>query len=205
MRESLLVAVVVAGVWSGFAVAQPDPKQPPKAPEKPTAAAELTRTKLLKVKVSGEFKDVRLGDILKAFAGVVEMNAEGVLMWTYGPGFPYSQKVTYSCKNKTLEAALDELCTKVGALGYVVVSKEGDKYDGWVRLTTTGERGYEKGAEPKATAEDEEAAAKRLAVAKKLYDAQKFADAKPLLEFIAAKYPGTKAAAEAKELLGKIK
>ena len=68
----------------------------------------------------------------------------------------------FQYNNKPLDVVLDELFTKVGTLGYVVVSKEGNKYDGWVLLTTGGERGYEKGTEPKVSAEEEEAAAKRL-------------------------------------------
>ena len=71
----------------------------------------------------------------------MEMGAEGEINWTYGEKFPYSQKVTYACKEKPLEEALDELFKKQGGLGYVVVSKEGDRRDGWVLLTTTGERG----------------------------------------------------------------
>ena len=98
--------------------------------------------------------------------------------------------------------ALDKLLTKAGGgLGYVLVSKDGDKYDGWVRLTTTGERGFEP---PPASAEDEATAADRLALAKRLLDAGKVASAKPVLEIIVRKYPTAKAAAEAKELLAKL-
>jgi hypothetical protein len=168
---------------------------------KPTAAADLTRTKALKVKVSVEAKDGRLGDVLKEFAAQADMRGDMLILWAYGPGFPFAQKVTYTCKDKPIEVALDELLTKAGGLGYVVVSKEGDRRDGWVLMTTTGERGAPL---PAATAEEEKTAAERLALAKKLIDGGKPESAKPLLTIIVKKYSTTKAAAEAKQLLDKI-
>ncbi|MFO0822770.1 MAG: hypothetical protein U0792_06570 [Gemmataceae bacterium] len=169
---------------------------------KDTPTADVTRTKLLKAKVTVEANNVRLGEILKEFAHQAEESTERELMWAYGMGFPFSQKVTITVKNQPLEVALDQLFNKAGGgLGYVVVSKEGDKHDGWVRLTTTGERGIE--TPPPGAAEEAEAG-RKLALAKKLLDAGKAASAKPVLEIIARTYPGTKAGAEAKALLEKI-
>jgi len=179
-------------------------KQPSKEPPKPSSklsAAEFTRTKLLKTKVTGTYENARLGDILKDWADQVGMKEEDPVMWAYEPGFPYNQKITFSCNEKPLDEVLGKVLTKTNeSLGYVVVSKEGDKYDGWVRLTTTGERGEE----IVATAEEETAAAERLKLAKKLIDAGKPASAKPVLEIIVKNYSNTKAGAEAKELLEKI-
>ena len=79
--------------------------------------------------------------------------------------------------------------------------EEGDKYDGWVRLTTTGERGMEL---PPPTAAEETTAAERLALAKKLIDAGKTESAKPLLQVLIKKYATTKAGKEAKGLLEKL-
>jgi hypothetical protein len=161
-----------------------------------------TRTKLLKVAVTVDSREERLGDILKEFAAQVDARTDEPVMWTYATGFPYAQKVTFAVNEKPLEEALDLLFTKVGGeLGYVVVSDEGKKYDGWVRLTTAGERGV---SAPPATAEDEATAAKRLDLAKKLIDAGKPASAKPVLEIVAKNYPTTKAGMEAKALLEKI-
>ena len=164
---------------------------------------ELTRTKALKAKMSVDFKDARLGDVLKEFAAQVDMKADVQLMWTYGPDFPFAKKVNYACKDKPLEAALDELFKKNGGLGYIVVSKDGDKYDGWVLLTTTGERGVEK-PEVKLTEDEEMDAADKLVLAKKLLDGNKTDQAKIVLTFIMKKYPTAKVAAEAKELLAKL-
>jgi hypothetical protein len=184
-----------------------DAKTAPVEPAKLTPAAEETFAKLLKAKVSAEFKEARLGDVLKEFAHQVETKTDAPVMWAYGKDFPFAQKVTFSCKDKPLEVALDELFKKQGGLGYVVVSKDGDRRDGWVLVTTTGERGYEKGSEPppKATAEEEADATDKLALAKKLLDGGKNEQAKTVLTFIVKRYPGAKAAGEARELLGKLK
>ncbi|VTU01223.1 unnamed protein product [Gemmataceae bacterium] len=178
------------------------PKDAPKLVVKDTPAAEFTRTKALKVKVTAEFTEVKLGEILKEFAHLAEEKTDEPLMLAYGEGFPFAKKVTFKATNVTLEAALDALLKKAGGtLGYVVVSKDGDKYDGWVRLTATGERGVE--TPPPGAAEEAEAAA-RLGLAKKLIDAKKPASAKPVLEIVARTYPGTRAGAEAKALLEKL-
>jgi hypothetical protein len=172
-------------------------KEAPKVP-----AAEFTRNKLLKTKVTGSFQDVRIGDILKEFADQVDTKSDQPVFWAYGTGFPFSQKVSFNCNDKPLDVVLDLLLKKAGdGLGYVVVSKEGDKYDGWVRLTTSGERGVEKGA---PTPQDETAAAEKLTLAKKLVDLGKTTAAKPVLEIIVKNYPTTKAGIEAKELLEKL-
>jgi hypothetical protein len=178
------------------------PKDAPKLVVKDTPAADFTRTKALKVKVTAEFTEVKLGEILKEFAHLAEEKTDEPLMLAYGEGFPFAKKVTFKATNVTLEAALDALLVKAGGtLGYVVVSKDGDKYDGWVRMTATGERGVE--APPPGAAEEAEAAAK-LGLAKKLIDAKKPASAKPVLEIVARTYPGTRAGAEAKALLEKL-
>jgi len=211
MRATVLFSALAALVAGNFAWSQPDPKdgkkeelKAAKEANKDTPAAAQTRTKLLKVKVTGNFSDVRLGDVLKEFAAQVDMRTEMILMWTYGPGFPFDRKVTYSCKDKPLEDALDELLDRIGEPGYVVVSKEGDKYDGWVRLTNAGERGYEKGQKPKASPEDEAAANERLTIAKKFIADGKPDLAKPLLMIIPVKYPNATAVREAKKLLAQI-
>ena len=205
MRPIVLFAASAAlfvGVPATPVAAQKDDKKDAKDGS-PTPAASQTLTKSLKAKVSVALTDVRLGDALKEFAAQVDMKADLQLMWTYGPNFPFAQKVTYSCKDKPLEVALDELFKKVGPLGYVVVSKDGDRHDGWILLTTTGERGTEV-VLPKATAEEETDAADKLALAKKLLDKGDNDKAKIVLNYIVKKYPTAKAFAEAKELLGKL-
>jgi hypothetical protein len=221
MRVTVLFALSAGLFWAGFQPSEPtaraaqkDVKKDTKKDDKSAAkdagtvtpAAQLTLTKSLKAKMSASFTDARLGDVLKEFAHLVDMRADTQLLWTYGPGFPYAQKVTYACKDKPLEVALDELFKKVGGLGYIVVSKDDDRHDGWVLLTTTGERGTEKGFEPppKATEAEETDAADKLGLAKKLIDLGKNEQAKTVLTFVVKRYPGAKATAEAKELLAKL-
>lgn len=205
MREvllSILVTSLLAVTSATVPVRLQVPDEGVKRESKDTPAAELTRTTLLKVKVGGMFKDVRLGDILKEFAAQVEMKVEQPLMWSYAAGFPFAKKVSFTAKEQPLDSALDELLSQAGGgLGYVVVARDGDKYDGWVRLTTMGERGIEL---PPPTAAEEKAATERLVLAKKLIDAGKPSSAKPLLEILVKKYAATKAGMEAKELLEKI-
>lgn len=196
MRLIVFLASVAVTLPTGRAVAQLTASVVP-----PTPAAELTRSKALKAKVSVDYQNVRLGDVLKEFAAQADMGSDMLIMWAYGPGFPYAQKVTYACRNKPIEAALGELLGKAGGLGYVVVSKAGDKRDGWVLLTATGERGTERGP---ATPEEEKEAAARLSLAKKLIDTGKSDAAKPVLTIVAQRYANTKVAAEARELLAKL-
>jgi hypothetical protein len=208
MRPSVLFALSAALLAGLFAWPQleaearekDEKKEGKTEPGKLTPAAERTLTRALKAKVSGEFNEVRLGDVLKLWADQVDTKADLTILWAYGEGFPYSQKVTYRCKEKPLEVALDELFKKSGGLGYVVVSKDGDRRDGWVMLTTTGERGVEK----KATAAEEADAEEKLALAKKLLDGGKNDQAKTVLSVVVKRYPAAKAAAEAKALLSKL-
>ncbi|MDY3557995.1 hypothetical protein R5W23_000638 [Gemmata sp. JC673] len=186
MRSIVPFAAALLLAGPGFS-AQP-------APDAATPAAELTRAKALKVKVSLEARDARLGDVLKEFAAQADARADMLILWAYGPGFPHAQRVTYRCKDKPIEDALAEVLKAAGGgLGYTVVSKDGDKRDGWVLLTAAA-----------ATAEDETAAADRVAQAKKLIDGGKPDPAKTLLTLVVQKYGATKAAAEARELLAKL-
>lgn len=123
--------------------AQP-PKEPPTSSEKDTPAANTTRTKLLKAKVKVDYKTaIPVGEILKEFAEQVDRQAGQPVMWAYGSGFPYNQKVVFAC-NSELDQALDELFRKVGKAGYIVIANDGNKYDGWVWLTAGDERGRQK-------------------------------------------------------------
>lgn len=194
MRAAWLAAVVGCLGFPAQLPAQP--------PGKDTPAAERTRTKLLKAKVTVSFENVPLRDVLKEFAAQVDMTAERPVMWTYAPGFPADARVKYACNEKPLDAALDELF-KLHGLGYVVISKEDDRRDGWVRVGKGTERGY--GPDTSSTDDDDEKKASgRLAFAKELIDKGKPADAKAVLMLVANKYPKTKAATEAKALLEKL-
>jgi hypothetical protein len=205
MRE-VTIALLIWGVSTTVLGSCPCAAQPPMADsspvKKPSAAAELTRSKLLNVTVMATFQNARIGDILKELAAQVEMKSDQPLMWTYGSGFPFEKRVSFTCKEVPLENALDQLFTQVGGgTGYVIVSNSGDKHDGWVRLTIKGERGTE--LRP-PTMQEETIASERLVLAKKFLEDGKTASAKPLLEVLVRKYTATKAGTEARLLLEKI-
>lgn len=147
-----------------------------------TPAAERTRTKLLAVKVTAVFRDVPLREVLKEFAHQVDGEAGRPVMWTYAAGVKGGDKVTYSCKDKPLAAALADVFEKPG-LAFVVLSEDDGPRDGWVWVVSP----------------DEAEAYKRFDQARGLA-AAKPADAKLLLKAVAAKYPKTKSAERAETL-----
>jgi hypothetical protein len=174
------------------------------APETPAAAA--TRLRLARVKIRGSFQDARLGDILKEFAQLAEEQTGEPVLWTYAPGFPAQVRIQVDLAEQSLLQALDQVLTAGSKasqqnLGYVVLSLPDHKHDGWVRLTTQGERGKEL---PPATAEEEQQAQERLAMAQKLLAENKPAAAKIYLEVVIKKYPTTAAARQARLLLEKL-
>lgn len=202
VRNVVIAAIVGSVIWGS----------PPRAAAADTPAAERTRTQLLKLKVNLAAKNVSLRELLKEIAAQVEMQAERPILWTYAPDVMAAQPVTYSCSGKAVEEVLDEL-GKMTGIGYIVVSKDDHKHDGWIRITKGPERGFGKypddgmAATPPPPASDDPDEAKavaRLKAAKELIDSGKEADAKAVLKLIADKYPKTKAAAEARTLLEKF-
>lgn len=202
MRALTFATVVFAALMPSAANAQTAAKDTP--------AAERTRTKLLKAKITVNFNGT-LRDLLKELAGQAEMEHGKPVMWTYGDDIKANQTVAFECQNKSLDDVLDALFKKPG-LGYVVVSQDDDRRDGWVRVTVGDERGFAKGtAAPKTppattteATDDESVAAAKLATAKELIAGGKAASAKAILTLVTKKYPATKAGKEAKELLEKL-
>lgn len=172
-----------------------------------TPAAAETRASLLKLKVTAEFKAVPLREVLKEFAAQVDMQAERPVMWTYGPDVPAAKPITYTCNEKPLEKVLNDLC-RIAGVSYAVISAADDRHDGWVRITAgaapgspTTTPGPMTGATDMAT---EREAAEKLTLARSLVDGGKGPQARAVLQLITRKYPGSKAAAEAKALLEKL-
>jgi hypothetical protein len=205
MRGLTFAAALAVGLFAP--VSTPSATAQTAAP-KDTPAAERTRTKLLKAKITVNFNGT-LRDLLKELAGQAEMEHGKPVMWAYSDDIKASQIVAFESQNKPLDDVLDALFKKPG-LGYVVVSQDDDRRDGWVRVTVGDERGFAKGTVapkvPPATEadEDEKLAASKLSTAKDLIAGGKAATAKPLLTLIVKKYPATKAGKEAKELLEKL-
>ena len=104
-----------------------------------TPAAAKTR-KLLKKKISVDFKDTRIEDAMNEIKEEVKgfkflLDAKG--------GVSRNQTITYSAKDKTVEQILDEMLKKPD-LGYIVISKKGNAYDGLIQVRKSKERGTPK-------------------------------------------------------------
>jgi hypothetical protein len=154
MRSHLgwtVAAVCAALLWPAGAPAQ----------EKETPSAQATRKRLAK-KISVEWDNtplkVALEDIKNELDGRVSFKIDNV------SGVSNNTKVKLKADEQLVTKILDELCTK-NDWGYIVLSKAGDRYDGWIIIRKSNERGYEKGKEPKgAGAKDSSAAPPRRAL-----------------------------------------
>ncbi len=211
MRHLLVTCLTLV-----FAVTIPWSADPPK--DSPTVAS--TRKKLL-TKVTVDYKETPLREVIDDLKQQVEN-----LSFTK-PESSLNQPITFKATEMPLKDALDGMFKK-NQLGYVI-SKKKDRYEGWIIIKPGTARGDEetpeepKGADktpakgkdkppPKEkpdpkdkpevdAAKVEQDANRKLDFAKTLAKDGKTAKAKERLEEIVAKYPKTKAAGEAKELL----
>ena len=98
---------------------------------KDSPAAAATR-KRLKEKISVEVKNEMLRDVFKEIAGKLEELKKGSLSQTneQGTGINMNTRITVVAKDKPVEEILDEMLKPL-ELGYIVVSKPGDRTDGF--------------------------------------------------------------------------
>ena len=125
MRHLLTLAALFALCLTGAYAADAD-----------TPAAAKTR-KLLKQKVTCEYKDTRLEDVVDD----LKEQVKGLRMQldTKG-GVSRNQTINYKAKGVPLEEALDQMFKKNG-LGYIVISKKNNAYDGSIQIRQGKERG----------------------------------------------------------------
>jgi hypothetical protein len=128
------VAVMALGVTAFWAADKP---------QKDTPSAAKTRQRL-KQKISVEFKDTRMKDAFEDIRRQLE-NRVSFRLDNEG-GVSNNSTVTFKADDQPAEKVLGDFCTKF-ELGYVVISKEKDRYDGWVLIKKGKERGYPAGAE----------------------------------------------------------
>ncbi len=235
MRRLPMLGTVLV-VFVTTVAAQERAKDTPKAAE---------ARKRLQQKISVDYAGMPLRDVRQDLNDQVK--GLGLRLDTKG-GVSQNIRITYKADNKTVADVLDAIFTK-NALGYIVISKEGDAYDGTILVRQGKERGFATGddaempdkekavaekpdkAKPEKTGkaktepkddvkekappkEKEEAkddpeklekdAARKYGFAKTLADDGKTARAKERLEELIKAYPGTKAAAQAEELLKKL-
>jgi hypothetical protein len=135
MRRLVLTTSLFAVCLAGFvnlSVAQ----------EQDTPKAAITRN-LLKTKVSVDYKDTTLSDILDDVKDQIKDKAKktfGVRLDNKG-GVSNNTKFTYKADDKPLAEVLDEMFKK-NDLGYIVISQKGNAYDGTVLIVKGKARGY---------------------------------------------------------------
>ena len=112
------------------------------AQQNDTPKAAATR-KLLKTKVSVDYKDTTLSEIIDDIKDQIKDKTKkvlGVRVDNKG-GVSNNTKFTYKADDKSLEEVLDEMFKK-NDMGYVVVSQQGNAYDGTLLIVKGGARGY---------------------------------------------------------------
>jgi hypothetical protein len=112
-------------------------------PAKDTPKAAAARKKL-KQKVSVDYKETRLAEVVDDLKQQVE--GLGIRLDTKG-GVSMNQTVTYKADDKPLDEVLDGMFKK-NDLGYIIISKPKDAYDGTLLIKKGKERGYPQGQEP---------------------------------------------------------
>lgn len=111
-----------------------------------TPSASYARSTQLKTKITLEARDMPLVDFMKEVAAEAEKQLVRTPKWTYAPDVSRTLKVTYRCKDLPIETVLSEVF-KTPGLGYVVISNDADKLDGFIRITKGTERGFAKAPE----------------------------------------------------------
>src|SRR5579875_1043847 len=112
------------------------------ADEKDTPKAAATR-QLLKTKVSVDYKDTPLSEVVEDIKDQIREKTKkvlGVRVDNKG-GVSNNTKFTYKADDKPLEEVLDEMFQK-NDLGYIVISQQGNAYDGTLLIVKGKARGY---------------------------------------------------------------
>ncbi len=115
--------------------------EPPKDAPKDTKAAETTRKILNNTKITVDFKNALLRDSLDELAAEVRLKKAGKIKFTNAKGVSMNARFNYSGKDVTVAEALAGMLGPIDR-GYYVVSKEKDKEDGYIMITSGKERGY---------------------------------------------------------------
>jgi hypothetical protein len=209
MPRILFALAVACAISAPVFAADPPPDTP---------AAAFARVHKLATKITIDLKNATLKEAFQAISDELEAQKRGPLVVRLGPSVPSMAKVTYQAEGVPLLLVLDQIL-KPHDLGFVIISKENDRTDGWMEIAQGSMRGYPTGigpdpasivqaampAEaPKVSEQDEKLAGIKLDLAKKLQAENEVDRAKIQLKFIVRFYPGTKAAAEAKPLLEKL-
>lgn len=135
MRRIVLFATLMG--FCSVSLGAVDKEKKPKEDSKKAAATR----KLLKTKISADFSEVKLSEIVDELKEKVpglkfRIDNKG--------GVSNNQTLSFKGDDKTVEEVLDGLFKKVD-LGYVVINNSKDAYDGLVMIKKGKERGYPAG------------------------------------------------------------
>jgi phage tail sheath protein FI len=112
------------------------------AQQNDTPKAAATR-KLLKTKVSVDYKETTLSDVIDDIKDQIKEKSKkvlGVRVDNKG-GVSNNTKFTYKAEDKPLDEVLDEMFKK-NDIGYIVISQQGTAYDGTLLIVKGSARGY---------------------------------------------------------------
>jgi maltose-binding protein MalE len=135
MRRVVVAAILLAACLAGVVNLSA-------ADEKDTPKAAATR-KLLKTKVSVDYKDTTLNDVIDDIKDQIKEKTKktiSVLKDNKG-GVSNNTKFTYKADDKPLDEVLDAMFQK-SDLGYLVISQRGNAYDGALKIVKGKARGY---------------------------------------------------------------
>lgn len=135
MRRLVVIAVLLAACLAGLTdLFAADANDTPKA--------AATR-KLLKTKVSVDYKDTTLSDVIDDIKDQIKdkTNKTVSILKDNAGGVSNNTKFTYKAEDKPLEVVLDEMFKK-SDLGYIVISQRGNAYDGALKIVKGKARGY---------------------------------------------------------------
>ena len=132
--------VCVAGLFAAFLAGVIQLSAAQGSDDTPKAAA--TR-KLLKTKVSVDFRDTPLSEVVDDIKDQIKDKTKktlGVRLDNKG-GVSNNTKFTYKADDKALEDVLDEMFKK-NDMGYIVVSQRNNAYDGTLLIVKGKARGF---------------------------------------------------------------
>jgi hypothetical protein len=132
--------VVAAGLFAAYLAGSVNLSTADEEKDTPKAAAAR---KLLKTKISVEYKDTTLRDVIDDIKEQLKDKTKkslGVRLDNKG-GVSNNTKFTYTADNKPLDEILDEMFKK-NDMGYIVISQRGDAYDGTLLIVKGNARGY---------------------------------------------------------------
>ena len=136
----LVLMLSVAGLAAAFALPAVA-ADPPKDAPKDTEAAAKTREILSTFKLTVDYKNEILRDVLDELAGKVKAKKLGPIKFTNAKGVSLNARFTYKADDKPLEEVLAGILGPIDR-GFIVISNAKNKEDGQIQITGGKERGY---------------------------------------------------------------